>query len=110
MIRKAFWMLVAMVLLAAMPGPGFGAGGTADDALKLTLPYVTVGADRYRASFDFVQLPRDPSGAFRKQAPFHRKTEPIFRGFREPSDMMAFSRWSVRASNGRSAARNQKSV
>ena len=66
MIRKAFWMFFAMVLMAAMPGPGFGAGGTADDTLKLTLPYVTVGADRYRALFDFVQLPQDPSGAYWK--------------------------------------------
>ncbi|ROR03173.1 hypothetical protein [Desulfosoma caldarium] len=58
MIRKAFWMVVTMVLMAAMRGPGFEAGGTADDTLKRTLPCVTVEEDRYRALFDFVQLPR----------------------------------------------------
>ncbi len=66
MNKKFRTFLWGALVLAAAVSAAYGAGGTADDALKLTLPYVTVGTDHYRAYFDFVQLPQDPSGAYWK--------------------------------------------
>ncbi len=66
MTRKALWIIPTIMVIAATSLPAFGAGGTADDALTLTLPYVTVGTDHYRGIFQFVSFPQDPSGAYWK--------------------------------------------
>lgn len=63
MKRKCFMAMLVVMAVVVSEQMAFGAGGTADDALRLTLPYVTVGADHYRAVFDFVSIPQDPSGA-----------------------------------------------
>lgn len=66
MHKKMGILAMAWFLTVISTLPVFGVGGTADEALRLTLPYVTVGTDHYRARFDFVTLPQDPAGIYWK--------------------------------------------